>query len=142
VLAGHSSGGGLAIRFLAGKYRHKVHSAILLAPFIYHNAPTMRPNAGGWSYPLDRRIIGLSFLNSVGITALNHMTVLQFAFPESILQGPYQFALTQVYSYCLNLSYAPRTDYLSDIAALPGFDLIVGKDDSFFFADAYYTNLQ
>ena len=65
------------------------------------------------------------------------MTVLQFAFPESILQGPYQFALTQAYSYGLNLSYAPQTDYFSDIAALPRFDLIVGKDDSFFFADAY-----
>ena len=29
VLAGHSSGGGLAIRFLAEKYRHKVQSVIL-----------------------------------------------------------------------------------------------------------------
>ena len=47
VLAGYSSGGGLAIRFLAGKFRHKAHSSILLAPCIYHIAPTMRPNAGG-----------------------------------------------------------------------------------------------
>ena len=31
----------------------------------------------------------LVILNSVGIIGLNHMTVLQFAFPESILQGPY-----------------------------------------------------
>jgi hypothetical protein len=79
----------------------------------------------------------LVILNSVGIIGLNHMTVLQFAFPESILQGPHQFALTQGYPYRVNLFYETRTDYLSDIAALPRFDLIVGKDDSFFFDDAY-----
>ena len=34
VLAGHSSGGGLAIRFLAGAHGDRVTSAILLAPFL------------------------------------------------------------------------------------------------------------
>ena len=137
VLAGHSSGGGLAIRFLAGARGDRVTSAILLAPFLKYNAPTMRPNAGGWSRPLVRRFIGLSLLNAVGVTVLNHLTVLQFAFPEFVLNTAHKVALTRSYTYRMNLSYEPRSDYLSDIAALPRFDLIVGQDDKFFIADAF-----
>ena len=137
VLAGHSSGGGLAIRFLAGAHGDRVTSAILLAPFLKYNAPTMRPNAGGWSRPLVRRFIGLSLLNAVGVTVLNHLTVLQFAFPEFVLNTVHKVALTRSYTYRMNLSYEPRSDYLSDIAALPRFDLIVGQDDKFFIADAF-----
>ncbi len=137
ILAGHSSGGGLAIRFLAGVHGHRVTSAILLAPFLKYNAPTMRPNAGGWSRPLVRRFIGLSLLNAFGVTALNHLTVLQFAFPDFVLGGAHKIALTRAYSYRMNLSYEPRRDYLADIAALPRFDLIVGQDDKFFIADAF-----
>ena len=133
ILAGHSSGGGLAIRFLAGVHGHRVTSAIFLAPFLKYNAPTMRPNAGGWSRPLVRRFIGLSLLNAVGVTVLNHLTVLQFAFPEFVLNTAHKVALTRSYTYRMNLSYEPRSDYLSDIAALPRFDLIVGQDDKFFY---------
>ena len=86
ILAGHSSGGGLVIRFLAGVYGEWVASAILFAPLLEYNAPTLRPNAGGWSRALVRRIIGLSLLNSVGVTALNHLTVLQFAFPDFVFK--------------------------------------------------------
>ena len=46
ILAGHSSGGGLVIRFLAGVYGVWVASAILFAPLLEYNAPTLRPNAG------------------------------------------------------------------------------------------------
>ena len=137
VLAGHSSGGGLVIRFLAEAHGDRVTSAILLAPFLKYNAPTMRPNAGGWSRPLVRRFIGLSLLNAVGVTVLNHLTVLQFAFPEFVLNTVHKVALTRAYTYRMNLSYEPRSDYLSDIAALPRFDLIVGQDDKFFIADAF-----
>ena len=97
----------------------------------------MRPNAGGWSRPLVRRFIGLSLLNAVGVTVLNHLTVLQFAFPEFVLNTVHKVALTRAYTYRMNLSHEPRSDYLSDIAALPRFDLIVGQDDKFFIADAF-----
>ena len=120
---------------LAGAHGDRVTSAILLAPFLKYNAPTMRPNAGGWSRPLVRRFIGLSLLNAVGVTVLNHLTVLQLAFPEFVLNTVHKVALTRAYTYRMNLSYEPRSDYLSDIAALPRFDLIVGQDDKFFIAD-------
>ncbi len=48
TLAGFSSGGGFALRF-AGSDRQKLFSNyLLLSPFISQNAPTYRPNSGGW----------------------------------------------------------------------------------------------
>ncbi|NRA53098.1 MAG: alpha/beta fold hydrolase [Gammaproteobacteria bacterium] len=51
VIGGHSSGGGLAIRFAGGEYGALADAYVLLAPFVYYNAPTTRPNAGGWAQP-------------------------------------------------------------------------------------------
>ena len=89
-----------------------------------------------------RRIIGLSLLNSVGVTALNHLTVLQFAFPDFVLQNDFKTALARAYSYSLTLSYAPRSDYLADIAALSLFDLTVGQYDEFFIAETFRPVLE
>ena len=137
VVAGHSSGGGLALRFAAGPYGDRADAAILLAPFLKYNAPTTRPNSGGWAVPLTRRLIGLSMLNGFGITALNHLTVMQFNMPAVVLDGPLGATATTAYSYRLNTSYAPRNDYLGDIAKLPPFLLIAGTKDEAFFADQY-----
>jgi len=137
VLIGHSSGGGLVTRFAGGEYSATLDKAVLLAPFLKYNAPTTRPDSGGWARVLTRRIIGLSMLNMLRITALNHLTIIQFNFPDGIRNGPYKDQLTDSYSFALNASFAPRTDYLADIAALPDFALIVGDKDEAFFADRY-----
>lgn len=137
IIAGHSSGGGLAIRFAGGEYGHLLDGAVLLSPFLKYDAPTMRENAGGWARPLTRRIIGLSMLNMLGVTQLNGMTAIQFNFPDSVLKGPLGNAATTSYSYRMNVSYAPRFDYLSDIEALPPFLLIAGSKDESFIADAF-----
>lgn len=141
TLVGHSSGGGLVVRMAGGKYRDRMDKAVLLAPFLHHNSPTMRPNAGGWSQPLTRRLIGLSMLNGVGISALNHLTAIQFAMPQSVLEGPLRFTATTAYSFRMNASYAPRRDYMSDIAQLPSFLLIVGRDDEAFKAEKFESVL-
>ena len=137
VIAGHSSGGGLAIRFTGGAYGDTLAGAILIAPYVHHEAPSMRPNSGGWAQPLIRRIIGLVMLNNVGVTALNGLPVIQFAFPQSVLDGPLGQTATTSYSFRLNTSYAPRNDYLSEITALPPFLLIAGAEDEAFVADRY-----
>lgn len=137
VLAGHSSGGGLVVRFAGGQHGDLIDSAVLLAPFLHHTAPTMRPDAGGWSQILLRRIIGLSMLNTARITALNHLTIVQFNMPKQVLDGPLGDTATTAYSYRLNTSFAPRGKYQDDIAALPHFLLIAGADDDAFFADKY-----
>ncbi len=137
VLAGHSSGGGLVIRFAGGEYGSMIHRAILLAPFLKYNSPATRPNSGGWAAPFTRRIIGLTMLNAMGVRWFNHLPVIRFNFPQKVLEGSGGAGATLTYSYRLNTSYAPRSDYLRDIAALPPFLLIAGRDDEAFFADRY-----
>lgn len=137
VLGGHSSGGGLVIRYAGGKHGSALDGAVLLAPFLKYNAPTTRPQSGGWARPLTRRIIGLSMLNTVGIAALDHLTVIQFNFPDDVLNGPHGGTATPSYSHRLNTAYAPRGDYLADIGALPPFLLIAGAEDESFIASAY-----
>lgn len=137
ILAGHSSGGGLVVRFAGGAHGDLIDGAILMAPFLKYNAPTTRPNSGGWAQPLTRRIIGLSMLNALNITRLNSLPVIQFNFPTSVLTGPLGNTATPSYSFRLNTSFAPRSDYLKDIAALPPFLVIAGRKDESFFADQY-----
>lgn len=137
IALGHSSGGGLVVRMAGGTHGDLLDGAVLLAPFLKHNAPTTRENSGGWAVPLTRRIIGLSMLNSAKITALNHLTAIQFAMPQVVLDGPVGHLATTAYSFRLNTSYAPRNDYTADIAALPRFLLAVGDQDEAFVADGY-----
>lgn len=137
ILGGHSSGGGLVVRYAGGRYGDSLDGAVLLAPYLKYNAPTMRPDSGGWARPLTRRIIGLTMLNAVGFKALNGLTAIQFNFPDEVLNGPQGDTATASYSYRLNTSYAPRNDYLADIAALPPFLLIAGEKDESFIATAY-----
>lgn len=81
ILGGHSSGGGLAIRFAGSKYAEKVFAYLMLTPFLKYNAPTMRSKSGGWAYANMPLIAGLSMLNNVGITWFNHLSVIDFNMP-------------------------------------------------------------
>lgn len=137
VMLGHSSGGGLVVRFAGGEHGAMLDGAVLLAPFLKYNAPTTRPNSGGWANVLIRRIIGLSMLNAAGIHLLDHLPVIQFAFPASVLDGPQGHTATTAYSWRMNTSYAPRADYLKDVAALPRFVLMAGQEDESFVASGY-----
>jgi len=141
VLAGHSSGGGLVVRFAGGAHGEMLDGAVLMAPFLKYNAPTTRQNSGGWAYPLTRRIIGLSMLNTFKIPFLNHLTIMQFRMPQVVLDGPLGDTATTQYSYRLNTSFAPRSDYLADLSRLPRFALIAGTEDEAFFADNYEPTL-
>ena len=137
VLLGHSSGGGLVIRFAGGAHRALIHRAVLLAPFVQYDAPTARPGSGGWARVMTRRIIGLTMLNAAHIRALNHLPVIQFRFPATVLDGPQGATATQAYSYRLNTGFAPRRAWQPDVAALPPFLLIAGAQDEAFRAEAY-----
>lgn len=141
ILAGHSSGGGFVIRFAGGKHGSMLAGAVLLSPFLKYDAPTMRDNAGGWSQALVRRAIGLSILNVFGIHALDSLPVVTFHFPQAVLDGPQGKTATTAYSWRLNVSYAPRRDYLGDVAKLPPFLLVAGKQDEAFRADQFQPTL-
>ncbi|SQH75306.1 Hydrolase, alpha/beta fold family (modular protein) [Shewanella benthica] len=133
IMGGHSSGGGLAIRFAGGEYGDLADAYLLLAPFIYYNAPTTRPNAGGWAKPYTARIIGLSMLNSIGIHRFDYLTSIEFNMPTAVRNG----TETLAYSFRLNASFSPR-DYVKALGAItqPLF-LLAGSADETMFADKY-----
>ena len=125
-LIGHSSGGGLAIRFAGGPHGNLAHGYVLLSPAI-PTAPTMRKGtAGGWAIVSIVKIIALSILNFLGIKHLNHTRVICFNMPKKYRNGKE----TLSYSFNLNSSYHPRRVYQNDIKALKNrFVVFVGAND-------------
>jgi len=133
VLGGHSSGGGLAIRFAGGPHGDLVDGHLLLAPFLQHDAPTVRPNSGGWAKPRLGRIIGLTMLNAVGIRAWNDATVLDFDLPVDKRSG----LETPSYTFRMMTGFNPR-NYRDDLAALDAPTLVVvGARDEAFVAERF-----
>ncbi|MEP2920301.1 MAG: alpha/beta fold hydrolase [Sulfitobacter sp.] len=137
IMAGHGAGGGLVMRFAGGPFGGLLDGAVLLAPSLGPKAVTVRQTSDGWNHVLSRRILGLRFLNSFGITALNHLPVVQINMPKDVLDGPIGDTATTSYSYNLNASYGPHRDYLADVAALPPFIVIAGTADPLSVADQY-----
>ena len=129
ILAGHSSGGGLVLRFIGNPKNIKVDKAIMLAPYLGYNAPTVKPNSGGWVTVELKRIIGLSMLNNIGIKTLNGLPVLFFNRPEDIndnLQVPF-------YSFRMTINFTPK-NYKDDIKNIniPCLVLVGRQDESFY----------
>jgi non-heme chloroperoxidase len=137
IIGGHSSGGGLAVRFAGSQYGKRADAYLLLAPFLKYNAPTTRPDSGGWAMPYTGRIIGLSMLNNIGITWFNRLPVIEFNMPKAYRDG----TETLVYSYRLNTAYAPK-DYEKDLRAITQPLLVVaGAADGSFFAEQYQPTI-
>ena len=144
IVGGHSSGGGLAIRFAGSRYGQQADAYVLLAPYLTYKGPTIRSNSGGWARPYTRRIAGLVMLNNVGIRWFNDLTVIQFNMPEEARDG----TETLSYSHRLNMAYAPR-NYKKDLSAItqPLF-VVAGTADESFIVDQYepvisqYTEVQ
>lgn len=133
TLGGHSSGGGLAIRFAGGGHQNIVSSFLLLAPIIPVSPAVRDGSAGGWSSLNMRRLSGLLMLNAVGIHGFDGLSLIEFNKPEIFWDG----TETLSYSHRLNASYHPRYRYLADVRALDDKALVlVGADDEAIDAEA------
>ena len=78
LLAGHSSGGGFVLQ-LAGSARGCAFDEYLsLSPYLNFRSPANRPDAG-WASPGIPRMIALTILNRIGITAFDNLPVVTFA---------------------------------------------------------------
>ncbi|MBU1193879.1 MAG: lysophospholipase [Proteobacteria bacterium] len=133
IIGGHSSGGGLSLRFAESKYGQQADAYILLSPWLQYNAPTIRPDENRWATPYTRRIIGLSMLNNVGINWFNYLPVIKFDMPKEMRDG----TETLSYSYRLNTGYAPR-DYKKALSSIKQPMLVVvGTNDQLFFAEKF-----
>ena len=134
IVGGHSSGGGLALRFAGSRYASLVDGWVFLAPYLKYNSPTMRKNtAGSWAAPRLPSIIGLTMLNNIGIRFFNHLKVIDFNMPSEYRDG----METLCYSFCLNTGIAPH-NYKKELKAIKKKALVlVGSSDETFFAVMY-----
>ncbi len=133
VLLGFSAGDGFALRFAASDRQDLFDRYVLLAPFLHQDAPTARPEAGGWVAVGIPRLIGLTVLNRFGLTQLNSLPVQAFA-----LGAEARRFLTSTYSYALATNFRPHDDYRADIAAAERpLQVLVGEDDELFRAEQF-----
>lgn len=128
IVGGHSSGGGLALRFGGGPYGHLADSFLLLAPYLGHNAPALKRNSGGWVSPRMWRIIPIAMLNALGLRMFNAVKVLRFNLPPEFQTG----TETLEYSFRLMTGFNP-VNYRAEFSAikLPVMVLIGAEDEAF-----------
>lgn len=131
VLAGHSMGGGIALRYALKQDAPQIDAYLLFAPLLGPTAPTIRmtpPSAGqqGESFLKIHlsRIFGLKMLNSIGQHQYDSLRVLFFHVPAS--------ARVSSYSYRANESMCPA-DYKAAFTAIsqPLLVLVGSQDEAF-----------
>jgi alpha-beta hydrolase superfamily lysophospholipase len=129
ILLGHSSGGGLAVRYAGGRREPPVAGYVLFSPFLGASAATTRPASGGWVTLDAPRIVELARRASTGDPTGQDEMVLHFNKPPSQRTGREVLA----YSFRMMVSLAPRQDLGSDLAAIrqPLLVLAGSRDESF-----------
>ena len=137
VLAGHSMGGGIALRYGLLEDAPAIDGYLLFAPHLGVNTPTM-PNpqpenaemADAFTQLHIPRLIGLSMLNGLGIKMFNQQPTMFFNLPTET---------THIYSYRAMVNSSPA-DYAATLTAVTQPMLVlVGSNDEAFVADAYET---
>lgn len=133
TLIGHSSGGGFALRVAGSPIQNLFTRTVLLAPYLGYDAPSSRPNSGGWANPDIPRFLALSVLHRLGMPWAESLPAIAFAVPPNS-----SLRLTEVYSYRLMRNFASHADFHSDLAAATRpLTIISGADDELMFADKY-----
>ena len=132
TLLGFSSGGGFVLRVIASPYEKLFDRFILISPALPPGAPTIRPGTGGWVSLAMPRIIALTMLNRIGITAFNGLPIIAFA------TSPKAHHLTSVYSFRLAFGFGAPRDYLTALGrSTKPVALLVGGGDELFYADRF-----
>ncbi|MGO4711589.1 alpha/beta hydrolase [Bradyrhizobium sp. 2TAF24] len=137
TLIGHSSGGGFALRMAGSPIQDLFARTVLLAPYLGYDAPTTRPNSGGWAQADIPRVLALLVLRKLGVTWAEALPTLAFAVPPNAEQR-----LTTVYSFRLMRDFATSGDFRRDVAAaMKPITLFSGAADELMFADKYQEAL-
>jgi len=132
TLLGHSAGGGFALRIASSPIGDRFARAVLLAPYLGYDAPTNRPDSGGWASPDIPRLLALRALRGLGIDCCEALPTLAFAVPPNSKE-----ILASTYSYRLMSNFATH-GYKADFAAatIP-MALFAGADDELMLSDKY-----
>jgi len=132
ILLGHSAGGGFALRIASSPIGSKFARTVLLAPYLGYDAPTNRPDSGGWASADVPRVLALMALRRLGIDCCEALPTLAFAVPANS-----EAMLAPTYSYRLMRNFATR-GYRSDFAATTTpVTLVSGAADELMLADKY-----
>jgi alpha-beta hydrolase superfamily lysophospholipase len=132
ILLGHSSGGGFALRIASSPIQDLFARTVLLAPYLGYDAPSNRPDSGGWARADVPRFLGLVALRKLGIDCCESLPTLAFAVPANSAK-----ILNPNYSFRLMRNFATR-NYASDlVAARHPITLIAGAADELMLADKY-----
>jgi non-heme chloroperoxidase len=131
-LIGFSSGGGFVLRVIGAPDEKLFDRFIMISPALPQDAPTIRPNTGGWVSVAKPRIIALAMLNRLGINWFNGLPIVAFATPPTVAN------LTSVYSFRLAVDFGAPRDYLAALGrSTKPAALLVGGSDELFFPDRF-----
>lgn len=134
ILAGHSMGGGIELRYAINNNYPKIDGYLLFAPLLGQNTPTFpKPakendslkNKNESFMKIDiKRIIGLKMFNSIGVHKYDYLPVLFFNLPSK--------TPLREYTYRSDQSMAPD-DYKQGLNAIhkPLLVLVGSKDEAF-----------
>jgi alpha-beta hydrolase superfamily lysophospholipase len=132
TLLGHSAGGGFALRIASSPIRNLFARTVLLAPYLGYDAPTNRPDSGGWASADIPRFLALAALRRIGVDCCEALPTLAFAVPANS-----EKILASTYSYRLMRNFGTR-GYRADFAAVTTpLTLVSGADDELMLADEY-----
>ncbi|MDQ8738313.1 alpha/beta fold hydrolase [Paenibacillus sp. LHD-38] len=136
VMAGHSAGGGTAIRFAGSRYANCADSYILLAPHLGPGNPTERPAEGHRKLHMGIVII-LSMLDSIGVKIWHGLPAMELYKRSDELHD----GMATKLSFRLLMSRTPMK-YKRDLTKLTKPTLVlVGVEDEVFYADRYESLL-
>jgi alpha-beta hydrolase superfamily lysophospholipase len=135
IIAGHSMGGGITLRYAMQGYKEKVDGFLLLAPLLGQNSPAFAQGQAATKDTTEPfmkihivRIIGLKMLNEIEMHQQDSLPVLFFNLPEGIP--------LREYSYRANASMAPD-NYVDGLKAVKIPMLVLaGSNDEAFNAEA------
>ncbi len=141
VLAGHSMGGGIVLRYAERRATRRnlppVDGTLLFAPYLGWSSPTVRKSApepatgGGTEFVKVHlpRILGLKLLNAAGITAFNGLRTEFFNLPPELPLRSYTYRAME--------SQGP-SDFRSALSSVTTpLLVVVGSRDEAFVADAF-----
>ena len=138
TLIGHSAGAGFSLRVAATPIMQDMFvRTVLLAPYLGYDAPTNRPNAGGWASIDLPRFFGLTALRKLGIDCCSQLPVLALAVPPTSARY-----LVSTYSDRLMRNFATRGYRLDLPATTRPVTIFGGAEDEMMISDKYAEAVQ
>lgn len=138
ILAGHSMGGGIALRYALRAGMPPVDGYLLFAPHLGIKSPTTPTKAGEAGARFAQihipRILGLALMNSAGITTFNGLRTLFFNLPPEVPLRSYSFRAM--------VATAPDDHRPALAAVRVPLLVIVGSRDEAFKADQYEVTVR